>query len=158
MLGLRNLSAIEEALHIIRETRGEAPDLGRIPLDDPKTYELLRSARTVGVFQLESPGMRGLLSGLQPTRFDDIIANISLFRPGPMQADMIGPFLARRHGKEPIEYLDPSVEPVLAETYGVILYQEQVLEVASALAGFTLGQSDSRSFAARVSKAAASDR
>jgi len=143
MLGLRNLSAIEEALHIIRETRGEAPDLGRIPLDDPKTYELLRSARTVGVFQLESPGMRGLLSGLQPTRFDDIIANISLFRPGPMQADMIGPFLARRHGKEPIEYLDPSVEPVLAETYGVILYQEQVLEVASALAGFTLGQSDS---------------
>jgi len=143
LLGLRNLSAIEEALHIIRETRGEALDLGRIPLNDPKTYELLRSARTVGVFQLESPGMRGLLSGLQPTRFDDIIANISLFRPGPMQADMIGPFLARRHGKEPIEYLDPSVRPALEETYGVILYQEQVLEVASALAGFALGQSDS---------------
>jgi error-prone DNA polymerase len=143
LLGLRNLAAIEEARHIIRETRGEAPDLGRLPLDDPKTYELLRSARTVGVFQLESPGMRGLLSGLQPTRFDDIIANISLFRPGPMQADMIGPFLARRHGKEAIAYLDPSVRPALEETYGVILYQEQVLEVASALAGFTLGQSDS---------------
>jgi error-prone DNA polymerase len=143
LLGLRNLAAIEEALYIIRETRGEALDLGRIPLNDPKTYELLRSARTVGVFQLESPGMRGLLSGLQPTRFDDIIANISLFRPGPMQADMIGPFLARRHGKEPIDYLDPSVRPALEETYGVILYQEQVLEVASALAGFALGQSDS---------------
>jgi error-prone DNA polymerase len=143
LLGLRNLAAIEEALHIIRETRGEALDLARIPLDDSKTYELLRSARTVGVFQLESPGMRGLLSGLQPTRFDDIIANISLFRPGPMQADMIGPFLARRHGKEPIDYLDPSVRLALEETYGVILYQEQVLEVASALAGFTLGQSDS---------------
>jgi error-prone DNA polymerase len=143
MLGLRNLAAIEEALHIIRETRGRAPDLNRIPLDDKKTYELMRSARTVGVFQLESPGMRGLLSGLQPTRFDDIIANISLFRPGPMQADMIGPFLARRHGKEPTVYLHPSVKPALEETYGVILYQEQVLEVATALAGFTLGQSDS---------------
>jgi error-prone DNA polymerase len=143
MLGLRNLAAIEEALHIIRETRGRAPDLNRISLDDEKTYELMRSARTVGVFQLESPGMRGLLSGLQPTRFDDIIANISLFRPGPMQADMISPFLARRHGKEPTTYLHPSVRPALEETYGVILYQEQVLEVASALAGFTLGQSDS---------------
>jgi error-prone DNA polymerase len=87
--------------------------------------------------------MRGLLSGLQPTRFDDIIANISLFRPGPMQADMIGPFLAGRHGKGPLTYLHSSVEPALEETYGVILYQEQVLEVASALAGFTLGQSDS---------------
>ena len=143
LLGLRNLAAIEEALHIIRETRGESLDLGRIPLDDEKTYELMRSARTVGVFQLESPGMRGLLSGLQPTHFGDIIANISLFRPGPMQADMIGPFLARRHGKEEVTYLHPSVRPALEETYGVILYQEQVLEVASALAGFTLGQSDS---------------
>ena len=143
LLGLRNLAAIEEALHIIRETRGESLDLGRIPLDDGKTYELMRSARTVGVFQLESPGMRGLLSGLQPTHFGDIIANISLFRPGPMQADMIGPFLARRHGREEVTYLHPSVRPALEETYGVILYQEQVLEVASALAGFTLGQSDS---------------
>ncbi len=143
MLGLRNLAAIEEALHIICETRGRALDLDRIPLNDEKTFELMRSARTVGVFQLESPGMRGLLSGLQPTCFDDIIANISLFRPGPMQADMIGPFLARRHGKEPTAYLHPSVKPALEETYGVILYQEQVLEVASALAGFTLGQSDS---------------
>jgi error-prone DNA polymerase len=143
MLGLRNLSAIEESLHIIRETRGRSLDLESIPLDDGKTFELLRSARTVGVFQLESPGMRGLLSRLQPTHFDDILANISLFRPGPMQADMIGPYLARRHGEEPTTFLHPAVEPALAETYGVILYQEQVLEVASALAGFTLGQSDS---------------
>ncbi|UCC69850.1 MAG: DNA polymerase III subunit alpha, partial [Armatimonadota bacterium] len=142
MLGLRNLAAIEETLHIIRETRGRALDLESIPLDDEKTFALLRSARTVGVFQLESPGMRGLLSRLQPTCFDDIIANISLFRPGPMQADMIGPYLARRHGEEPITFLHSAVKPALAETYGVILYQEQVLEVASALAGFTLGQSD----------------
>lgn len=143
MLGLRNLSAIEESLHIIRETRGRPLDLESIPLDDRKTFALLRSARTVGVFQLESPGMRGLLSRLQPTHFDDIIANVSLFRPGPMQADMIGPYLARRHGEEPTTFLHPAVEPALAETYGVILYQEQVLEVATALAGFTLGQSDS---------------
>ncbi|MBE9567006.1 MAG: DNA polymerase III subunit alpha, partial [Proteobacteria bacterium] len=143
MLGLRNLSAIEETLHLLRETEGRTPDLDHLPLDDEKTFELLRSARTVGVFQLESPGMRGLLSRLQPTRFDDIIANISLFRPGPMQADMIGPYLARRHDEEPVEFLHPSMKPALEETYGVILYQEQVLEVASALAGFTLGQSDS---------------
>jgi error-prone DNA polymerase len=143
LLGLRNLSAIEEAVHIVEQTRGESLDLGRIPLDDERTFELLRSARTVGVFQLESPGMRGLLSRLQPTRFDDIIANISLFRPGPMQADMIGPYLARRHGEEPVTFLHPAVRPALEETYGVILYQEQVLEVASALAGFTFGQSDS---------------
>jgi error-prone DNA polymerase len=142
MLGLRNLAAIEEALHILRETRGEEFDLDRIPLDDEKTFALLRSARTVGVFQLESPGMRGLLSRLQPTRFDDIVANISLFRPGPMQADMIGPYLARRHGEEPVKFLHPVLKQALGETYGVILYQEQVLEVASALAGFTLGQSD----------------
>ena len=143
LLGLRNLSAIEEAVQMVRQTRGVELDLARLPLDDPETFALLQSARTVGVFQLESPGMRGLLSRLQPTRFDDIIAQISLFRPGPMQADMISPFLARRHGEEPVAYLHPAVEPALAETYGVILYQEQVLEVASALAGFTLGQSDS---------------
>jgi len=143
LLGLRNLSAIEEAVKMIRETRGVTLDLEHLPLDDEKTFQLIRSARTIGVFQLESPGMRGLLSRLQPTCFDDIIAQISLFRPGPMQADMIKPFLARRHGEEPIVYLHPAVKPALEETYGVILYQEQVLEVASALAGLSLGESDS---------------
>ena len=142
LLGLRNLSAIEEAVGMVREARGVELDLARIPLDDEKTFALLRSARTVGVFQLESPGMRGLLARLQPTRFDDIVAQVALFRPGPMQADMIGPFLARRHGEEAISYMHPAVRPALEDTYGVILYQEQVLEVASALAGFTLGQSD----------------
>ena len=142
LLGLRNLSAIEEAVNTIRETRGERVDLEHLPLDDEQTFQLIRAARTVGAFQLESPGMRGLLSRLQPTRFDDIIAQVSLFRPGPMQAEMIGPFLARRHGEEPVTYLHPAMKPALEETYGVILYQEQVLEVASVLAGFTLGQSD----------------
>ena len=142
LLGLRNLSAIEEACRLVQEGRGLNLDLEALPLDDEATYRLLRSTQTVGVFQLESPGMRGLLRGLQPTHFEDIIANISLFRPGPMQADMIGPFLARRHGREPVRYPHPCLEPVLRGTYGVILYQEQVLEVASAVAGFTLGQAD----------------
>jgi DNA polymerase III alpha subunit len=141
LLGLRNLSAVQETIELLQE-RGIALDPDKIPLDDPETYRLLRSAQTVGVFQLESPGMRGLLRALQPTRFEDIIANISLFRPGPMQADMIGPFLARRHGKESVSYPHPATARALRSTYGVILYQEQVLEVASAVAGFTLGESD----------------
>ena len=142
LLGLRNLAAIDESVQMIRETRGVYLDLEHLPFDDEKTFELIRSARTVGVFQLESPGMRGLVSQLQPTRFDDIIAQVSLFRPGPMQADMIKPFLARRHGKELVKYIHPAVKPALEDTYGVVLYQEQVLEVASALAGLSLGESD----------------
>jgi error-prone DNA polymerase len=143
LLGLRILSAIEESLQMIRASSREPPNIDHLPLDDEQTFALLRATRTVGVFQLESPGMRGLLASLQPTHFEDIIANISLFRPGPMQADMITPFLARQHGKEQVTYLHPDVIPALESTYGVILYQEQVLEVASALAGFTLGQADS---------------
>jgi len=143
ILGLRNLSAIEDALVLIRENHGIDLDVDNLPFDDPKVYEMLRSTNTVGLFQVESPGMRGLLGRLQPTRFEDIIAQISLFRPGPMQADMINPFIKRRHGEEPITYLHPSLEPALKETYGVILYQEQVLRVSSALAGFTPGQADS---------------
>lgn len=143
ILGLRNLSAIEDALATIREQHGIELDIDNIPLDDEPTYELLRSCKTVGCFQVESPGMRGLLGRLQPKVFDDVIAQISLFRPGPMQADMINPFIARRHGEEPITYLHPSLEPALRETYGVILYQEQVLSISHALAGFTYGQADS---------------
>jgi error-prone DNA polymerase len=143
ILGLRNLAAIEDALALIRENHGIELDIDNLPLDDEPVYELLRSTKTVGLFQVESPGMRGLLGRLQPERFQDIIAQISLFRPGPMQADMINPFIARRHGEEPVVYPHPCLEPVLKDTYGVILYQEQVLQVSSALAGFTPGQADS---------------
>jgi len=143
ILGLRNLSAIEEALAMIRLHHGIDLDIDNIPLDDEPTYEMLRSCETVGCFQVESPGMRGLLGRLQPEVFNDVIAQISLFRPGPMQADMINPFIARRHGEEEIVYSHPSLEPALGETYGVILYQEQVLSVSHALAGFTYGQADS---------------
>ena len=143
ILGLRNLSAIEDAVAMIRKNHGIDLDIDNLPLDDEPTYELLRSGNTVGCFQVESPGMRGLLGRLQPRVFEDIIAQISLFRPGPMQADMINPFIARRHGEEPITYPHPCLEPVLKDTYGVILYQEQVLSVSHALAGFTYGQADS---------------
>ncbi|MDO8589423.1 MAG: DNA polymerase III subunit alpha [Armatimonadota bacterium] len=143
ILGLRNLSAIEDALAIIKRNRGIDLDIDNIPPDDPEVYELIRSTKTVGLFQIESPGMRGLLGRLQPEKFEDLIAQISLFRPGPMQADMINPFIARRHKEEPVTYLHPCLEPVLKDTYGVILYQEQVLEVSHVLAGFTMGQADS---------------
>ncbi len=143
ILGLKNLSAIEEALATIREAHGITLDIDNLPTDDRETYELLRTTDTVGLFQVESPGMRGLLGKLQPTCFSDIIAQISLFRPGPMQADMIKPFIKRRHGEEPVTYIHPALKPALEETYGVILYQEQVLRVANAIAGFTFGQSDS---------------
>ncbi len=143
ILGLRNLSAIEDCLATLKERRGIDLDIDNIALDDEPTYELLRSCDTIGCFQVESPGMRGLLGRLQPQVFDDVIAQISLFRPGPMQADMIRPFIARRHGEEEIVYPHPCLEPALKETYGVMLYQEQVLSVSHALAGFTYGQSDS---------------
>lgn len=141
LLGLRILSAIQSTIDSLH-AEGIELCLESLPLDDAKTYELLRSTRTVGVFQLESPGMRELLGRLQPTQFSDVLANIALFRPGPMQADMVSPFLARRHGGEAVKFAHPCLAPILGETYGVIIYQEQVLQVAAALAGFTLGQAD----------------
>ncbi len=141
ILGLRTLSAIEDAQAMVRAASRRF-DIDALPLDDEATFAHLRSTKTVGVFQLESPGMRELLGRLQPTRFADIVANISLFRPGPMQADMITPYIARRHGEQPVTFDHPSIEPHLAETFGVIIYQEQILEIAAILAGFSLGQAD----------------
>ncbi len=141
LLSLRMLGAISEAVEHIR-AKGIRLDLEKIPFDDEKTYKLLRSTKTIGCFQLESPGMRQLLGKLQPTNFSDIVANISLFRPGPMQADMITPFLERRHGKEKVRFLHPTLAPILKETYGVIIFHEQVLRIAQKLAGFSLGQAD----------------
>ena len=141
LLSLRMLGAISEAVEYLKARRINL-DLEKIPLNDEKVYQFLRSTKTVGCFQLESPGMRQLLGKLQPTSFGDIIANISLFRPGPMQADMITPFLQRRHGREKVSFLHPVLEPILKETYGVIIFQEQVLRIAQDLAGFSLGQAD----------------
>jgi len=145
-LGLKTLTIIDKALATInaeRAKRGEPPvDLNAIPVDDPKTYELLNRCDTTAVFQLESRGMRDLIKRLKPDRFEDLVAILALFRPGPLQSGMVDEFIERKHGRAPIDYLHPSLEPVLRPTYGVILYQEQVMQIAQVLAGYTLGGAD----------------
>ncbi|HHY59501.1 MAG TPA: DNA polymerase III subunit alpha [Clostridia bacterium] len=142
LLGLRTLTVIGDTVKLIKETTGEDLDIRQIPLDDPLTYELLGRGDTTGVFQLESSGMRAILKNLKPERFEDIIALVALYRPGPLGSGMVEDFIARKHGKKPVTYLHPALEPILKDTYGVILYQEQVMQIASRLAGFSLGQAD----------------
>ncbi len=147
-LGLRTLTIIDRALAIINRVRaekGEPPlDIGAIPMTDAKSFALLKSCRTTAVFQLESRGMKDLVRRLQPDCFEDIVALVALFRPGPLQSGMVDDFIDRKHGKidGPIDYLHPSLEKVLKPTYGVILYQEQVMQIAQVLAGYTLGGAD----------------
>jgi error-prone DNA polymerase len=142
LLGLRMLSAVAEAAEIVRETTGQAIDLDRLAFDDPAVYEMIAKADTIGVFQVESRAQAQILPLLQPGRFEDLIVSISLIRPGPIQGNMVHPYLRRRLGLEPVTYLHPFLEPALAETLGVILYQEQVLKVAHDLAGFSPGQGE----------------
>jgi DNA polymerase-3 subunit alpha len=138
-LGLKTLSVLQKAVQMLAK-RGLAVDLDRIPWDDPAVYELLKRGETVGVFQLESEGMRRTLAAVKPTCFEDIIALVSLYRPGPM--DNIPTFGARKNGRESISYPHPLLEEVLKETYGIVVYQEQVMEAAKVLAGFSLGEAD----------------
>jgi len=139
-LGLRTLTQIENTINIIKNTKGETIEIIALPLDDKKTYKLLQDAKTTGVFQLESGGMKRNLKELKPSVFEDIIAMVALYRPGPM--DLIPDFIARKHGHKAIEYIHPLLEPILKNTYGIIVYQEQVMAVASRLAGFTLPEAD----------------
>jgi DNA polymerase-3 subunit alpha len=147
-LGLRTLTIIDWALKIINRIRGEKGepplDINFIPMEDAKTFALLKACSTTAVFQLESRGMKDLVRRLQPDRFGDIVALVALFRPGPLQSGMVDDFIDRKHGKidGPIDYLHPSLKPVLEPTYGVILYQEQVMQIAQVLAGYTLGGAD----------------
>lgn len=141
-LGLKTLTLITDALAAIRSTGQEPPDLAAIPLDDPATYELFSRGETSGVFQFESSGMREILRRLKPEKFEDLIALNALYRPGPLGSGMIDDFIQRRHGKVAVTYLHPVLEPVLHETYGVIVYQEQVMQIASRMAGYSLGQAD----------------
>ena len=147
-LGLKTLTIIDKALATInaeRAARGEPPiDLNTLPVDDPKAYQLLNRCQTTAVFQLESRGMRDLIKRLKPDRFEDLVAILALFRPGPLQSGMVEDFINRKHarGGAPIDYLHPSLEPVLSATYGVILYQEQVMQIAQVLAGYSLGGAD----------------
>ena len=141
LLGLRMHTAIQKTLGLLAE-QGIFLDLDKIPLDDERTFRLLRTTETVGVFQVESPGQRQLLGRLQPQKFSDIIAEISLFRPGPMKGDMVTPYVERRRGKEPVDYPHSDLESILQETYGVVLFQEQVLKIAHGIAGFSFAEAD----------------
>ena len=138
-LGLKTLTVIKKAIELIAE-RGIDINIDQIPLDDEPTFKLLTEGDTVGVFQLESSGMRDVLRGLKPDRFEDIIAVVALYRPGPM--DNIPTYIARKHGREEVNYMHPKLEPILAETYGIMIYQEQVQQAARDLAGYTLGGAD----------------
>jgi DNA polymerase-3 subunit alpha len=144
-LGLKTLTIIDRAVQIINAERGGEPfDITAIPMHDGKTFELLRDCNTTAVFQLESRGMRDLIKRLRPDHFDDLVALVALFRPGPLQSGMVDDFIARKHdlNKSDIDYLHPDLRPVLEPTYGVILYQEQVMQIAQVLAGYTLGGAD----------------
>ncbi|MBI3570194.1 MAG: DNA polymerase III subunit alpha [Gammaproteobacteria bacterium] len=145
-LGLRTLTIIDKAvktINIVREKNGEPPiDIGQLPIDDPATFALIKSARTTAMFQLESRGMKDLIQRLQPDNFEEIVALVALFRPGPLQSGMVDDFINRKHKRTAIKYLHPSLEPILKPTYGVILYQEQVMQIAQVLSGYTLGGAD----------------
>ncbi|HKM40196.1 MAG TPA: DNA polymerase III subunit alpha [bacterium] len=141
-LGLRTLTVIQETWKLVKRTQGLEQNQAELPLDDKATYDLLASGNTFGVFQLESPGMRALIRDLKPVEINDLIALVALYRPGPLGSGMTDDYVARRHGLKEVRYLHPLLEPILAETYGVIVYQEQVMQIASKLAGFTLGQAD----------------
>ena len=144
-LGLKTLTIIDWAVRNVNEADpGAQLDISRIPIRDEETFKLLRSTQTAAVFQLESSGMRDLIKRMRPDRFDDLVALVALFRPGPLQSGMVDDFITRRHAvnKADIDYLHPDLKPLLEETYGVILYQEQVMQIAQLLAGYTLGGAD----------------
>ncbi len=142
ILGLRTLTVLDRALDIIKKTRGVAIDLYDIPLDDKTVFHLLQDGDTIGVFQLESDGLRRILRDMQPNRFEDLIAVIALYRPGPLGSGMVEDFINRKQGRQQVDYQHPALESILEETYGVILYQEQVMRVASDLASFSMGEAD----------------
>lgn len=141
-LGLKTLNVIGDTLRIIKENKGKEVDLDRISLKDKKAYQLLSQAETLGVFQVESRGMQDLIKKIHPERFEDLIVVLSLYRPGPLHSRMMDSFIDRKQGRSKIEYLHPKLEPILKETYGVILYQEQVMRIANTLANFSLGEAD----------------
>ena len=141
-LGLKTLTLIDDALASIASVTGSRPDLETLLLDDPAIYDLFAKARTAGVFQFESEGMRNILRRLKPDRFEDLVAINALYRPGPIGGGLIDDFIKRRHGKVKVEYPHPLLEAILKETYGVIVYQEQVMQIASAMAGYSLGEAD----------------
>ncbi|MFH1784484.1 MAG: DNA polymerase III subunit alpha [bacterium] len=141
-LGIRTLTVIQNTVNIVKRIKNINIDIENLALDDEKTYQLLSDAKSIGIFQLESGGMRDLLKKISPSILEDIIALVALYRPGPMGSGMLDDFVARKHGKKPVKYDHPLLEPLLKETYGIILYQEQVIQMAIIIAGFSPGQAD----------------
>ncbi|MCF8045049.1 MAG: DNA polymerase III subunit alpha [Desulfarculaceae bacterium] len=141
-LGLRNLTVIKNTLEVLRQSGKTVPDIDNLDLNDEKTFELLRAADTTGVFQLESSGMKDLIRRLKPEYFTDIVALVALYRPGPLESGMADSYVERKHGRQKVEYLFPQLEQVLKETYGVILYQEQVMKIAGLLANYSMADAD----------------
>jgi len=142
LLGLRNLTVIQDTLDLLAHQGRRPPDMSHLKLDDPETYQLLGRGDTTGVFQLESTGMKELLVKMKPAVFSDVVALVALYRPGPLGSGMIEDFIERKHGRKQVEYLVPQLAPILKETYGVILYQEQVMKIAQALGGYSMGAAD----------------
>lgn len=141
-LGLRNLTIIDKTIKMIKKRHGINIDINNIPLDDKKTYKMLTKGETAGVFQLESTGMRKLVRDLKPSVFEDLGALVALFRPGPLESGMVTDFVERKHGRQKITYDHPLLEPILKDTYGTIVYQEQIMQIFQTLAGYSLGQAD----------------
>ncbi len=142
-LGLRTLTVIDDALRMIHENYPDAKfDLDNLPLDDPAVYQLFSRGETIGIFQFESPGMRDYLRKLHPSKFTDLVVMNALYRPGPLDSGMIDVYIDRKHGRQKVEYVHPLLEEILGDTYGVIVFQEQVLKIANSLAGYSLGKAD----------------
>jgi DNA polymerase III alpha subunit len=141
-LGLKTLDMLRQAQDLVHERTGVRPDLDDLPLDDEKTVAMLREGDTQGLFQVESHGMQGLVRRIRPDRIDDVIAILALYRPGPLQSGMVDDYIERKHGRAPVDCLHPSLAPALEPTYGVMVYQEQVMQVARILAGYSLGEAD----------------
>ncbi len=142
-LGLRNLDVITDTLDLIEQVHGERPDIDRVPLDDEPTYDLLRDGRSIGVFQLESAPMRALMRSMAPTSFEDVAALVALYRPGPMAANMHNDYADRKNGRKPVEHLHPDAEELLGDTYGLMIYQEQMMRMSQRFAGYSLADADS---------------
>ena len=141
-LGLKNLSNIQRTIDYIKKYKNIDIELYKIPLDDKKVFEMLSQGDSTGVFQLESTGIRKIMKRLKPNKLEDIVALLALYRPGPLQSGMVDDFINRKNGKEKIEYPHKNLEIILKETYGVILYQEQVMKIASYMANYSLGEAD----------------
>lgn len=141
-LGLKNLTMIQKAAELIQQNRHEAINVDDLPMDDPKTYQLLAKGDLEGIFQLESSGMRQVVKDLKPSNLEDISSILALYRPGPLDAGLIPKFINRKHGREQIEYQHNILKPILNETYGIMVYQEQIMKIAQELAGYSLGQAD----------------